>query len=589
MIISFSQRLRERFPLIYLVTAELEKVDNTGSRELRQERKQVKRIIKEQYRKYKNLEPIRTYERYFSRHGLEFPLSAIYEQVLTGKDIPTFSPLVDAVLLSSLKHRVLLDVKDLDRIEGGLMLDEGWEGEEFRNLKGELMFIQQGDLVLRDEKDIILSWLYGSGEKAKVHRDTKRAVILGLPVPGVDERRIELAVEEAVKLAVKACKAKAGRLEIHKPGEGLEERGLVFERIDPWGRVDVKDYKRLQDEFGIKPIEPLLKELKPHPYFERKIVFGHRDLERILQAIRKRKPWALMTGMMPSGPFHFGHKMVADEIIYWQSQGADVFICIADLEAYGVRKIGLEELRKTALEIYIPNLIALGLKPESCKIYFQSDWVPAYYRLVCMFSRKVTFNEFKDIYGDISPAKIQAALLQSADILHPQLELFGGPKPVLVPVGVDQDPHLRLARDLAERFKEFGFIRPSSTYHKFMRGLKGGKMSSSDPASYISLNDDPQTAKKKLMAAFTGGGGTVKEQREKGGNPDVCTVFDLFKYHLIKQEEELLRIYEECRTGKRICGDCKKQCSQLLIEFLEEHQKKFEKAKEKVKRFLAKV
>ena len=49
--------------------------------------------------------------------------------------------------------------------------------------------------------------------------------------------------------------------------------------------------------------------------------------------------------------------------------------------------------------------------------------------------------------------------MQVADILLPQIEEFGGPKKVVVPVGVDQDPHIRLTRDIAHRLnEELGFI-----------------------------------------------------------------------------------------------------------------------------------
>ncbi|MEM5798717.1 MAG: tryptophan--tRNA ligase [Candidatus Aenigmatarchaeota archaeon] len=585
--IAFSERLRERFPTIFTVSATITGVDNTGSRALRSERREIESIIKKQYRKFWMMKNVNAYEKYFTRHGIEFPLATMYRAVLEGKEIPTLSPLVDAILLAELKHCLLLDIKDLDRIEGGLVLDEGYEGEEFIDMHGEKQFIQQGDIVLRDDKGIILSWLYGPAQRTKVHRDTRNAIIIGLPVPGIEEKALETCIKDAVKYVMAACKGKVEGIEFHRQKEAVTEKQIVVERLDPWGKGDIKDYGRLQEEFGIQDIKPLVSQLKPHPYFSRGIIFGHRDLDVILKAINAKKPWVLMTGLMPSGPFHFGHKMIIDEVIYWQAQGVEVYLCMADLEAYAVRKMAMEDIKKIAIDEYLLNAIALGLKPEKCHFYLQSEWKPAYYRLVSMLSRKVTFNEFKDIYGDISPAKIQAALLQAADILHPQLKEFGGPKPVLVPVGVDQDPHLRLTRDLADRFKELGFIRPSSTYHIFMKGLKGGKMSSSDPASHIALSENPKAARRKIMSALTGGGGSVKEQREKGGKPEICTIFDMFRYHLA-DDKQLHRIYDECKKGKRICGDCKRECADALEAFLIEHQKRLEKAKRDVKKFIEK-
>ena len=78
-----------------------------------------------------------------------------------------------------------------------------------------------------------------------------------------------------------------------------------------------------------------------------------------------------MTGLMPSGKMHLGHKMVIDQVIYYQSLGADIFIGVADIEAYATRGYTLPETKKVALEEYITNYIALGLQP--CDIYFQSQ------------------------------------------------------------------------------------------------------------------------------------------------------------------------------------------------------------------------
>ncbi len=584
--IAFSQRIKERFPLFELALLEIDRIDNTGSRALRTERDKLKELIKREYKKPDQLKTIRAYNKIFARHGQICPLEEQINSITEGKDIPTASPLVDAVLLAQLKHAILLDVKDADRIEGQLTLDEALEGEEFEQLNGETVFLSQGDIVLRDGKGPILSLLNGPAARTKVHRDTKRAIIFALPVPGIDRSKLEAALREAAEFVKLACGGRPGEIEFHGK-KATHTKTLTIERLDPWGRVDVMNYTRLQEQFGIEPFEGLIaKILSPHPLMKRGIIFGHRDFDRILNSMKKRKPWVVMTGLMPSGKFHFGHKMVADQVIYYQSLGAEIFLCVADIEAYNVRRMAMAELRKIAIEEYLLNFIGLGLKPERCHFYFQSDWKPAYYRLAAQLARRVTFNEFKDIYGDVSPGKIQAVLLQASDILHPQLKEFGGPKPVLVPVGIDQDPHLRLTRDLATRYKpEFGFIPPSSTYHRLMIGLKGGKMSSSIPESYIALTEKPESAAKKLMAALTGGGGSVKEHREKGGRPDVCTVFEMFNYHLA-DDRLAKKVYEECRTGNRICRDCKRECADLLKRFLANHQKKLARAKEQIDKFL---
>jgi len=359
--------------------------------------------------------------------------------------------------------------------------------------------------------------------------------------------------------------------------------------IDPWESAIKLEYDKLFKYFGIKPFSEIRGEAEKtfgqlHQLLRRGVVFGHRDYNKILEAYKSGEGVALVTGFMPSGKFHLGHKMVADQIIFYQKLGFEIFIVLADIEAYTVRRLDRKKVIEYALYEYVANLIALGLeKNKRLHIYFQSNYDVPYYRLIQMFSRKVTLAELEAIYGKLEPSKIVSALTQAADILHPQLEYFGGFKYVLVPVGADQDPHIRLTRDIADRFHtELGLERPASTYHRFITGLDGNKMSSSRPEYAIFLTDPPEQAAKKVFKALTGGRATVEEQRKFGGVPEKCTVYELYVYHLIADDTELADIYKACRSGELLCGECKKQAAELLMKFLEEHQRRLEKAKDKV-------
>jgi tryptophanyl-tRNA synthetase len=369
------------------------------------------------------------------------------------------------------------------------------------------------------------------------------------------------------------------------------------ETIDPWGKMDVKDYGKLSKEFGIEPFASFAKKLpEPHISMRRGVVFGQRDFGKIEEAIDHKKPYVMMTGLMPSGKFHLGHRMLAEQIIYYQNHGGQIFLCVADIEAYNTRNGTLAELRKVAIEEYLLNYIALGLKPKNCDFYFQSDRSRdakksnAYYKLIGMLPKRVTFNEMEAIYGELTPGKIMSVFTQVADILHPQLPEFGGPRPVLVPVGVDQDPHIRLTRDLADRFtrnNDFHFILPSSTYHEFMKGLKGGKMSSSDPMSYIALTDTPEEAKTKIMKyAFSGGRGSVQEHREKGGVPEIDVAYNMLHTMFEPDDRKIRQIHDDYKSGKMLTGELKGILIEKLQKFLAEHAEKREKARDKVHEFL---
>ncbi len=436
-------------------------------------------------------------------------------------------------------------------------------------------------------------------------------------------------------------------------------------KIDPWSSTTYQDYKRLRDEFGIEEFsEDLYKDLpKQHHLLRRGIIFGHRGFKQIHDAILSKKPWAILTGLMPSGKMHLGHKMVIDEVIYYQSLGADINIAVADIESFATRGFTLDQTKEYALNEYITNYIALGLKPEKCRIYFQSKQEDVK-DMAYMLGKKINLSQMQATYGfdgQTNMSHVFSPLVQTGDILHVQLKKYGGGRPTLVPVGVDQDPHIRLCRDIAKahriynvtvtkdkkigvfvkvdenieklldnaekilykiNFKDlkkipkykaiyinkatkedipkideelvktepkyggYGFFQPSATFHRFMTGLTGEKMSSSKPESAIFLTDTPKEAKKKIMSSKTGGAQTLEEQKTHGGKPDECVVYELFLYHLIQDDQKLDEIYNECRQGKKMCGQCKKHAAELMQEMLLDLQEKRKKAEKEIKKYL---
>jgi len=353
--------------------------------------------------------------------------------------------------------------------------------------------------------------------------------------------------------------------------------------VTPWEVSGDIDYNRLIKQFGVSPLKELPNIFNENILFRRKVIFAHRDIQRILETIKNKKPFVMMTGLMPTGKFHIGHMVVAQQMIFYQKLGAKIYIAIADLEAYNARGQSLEESKKIALKEYVENYIALGLKPNSCEIYFQSERSKnskksnAYYRLQNILAKHATFNEFKAVYGEISPGKMLSALLQASDMLHPQLKEFEGQIPVLVPVGIDQDPHLRLARDISKRVKNF--IQLSSTYHIFVPGLSGGKMSSSEINSYIALTDSPKDVEKKIKKyAFSGGRETLAEHKKKGGNPDVDVSFQYLKMMFEPDDKKLKKIYDDYKSGKLLTSELKEILIKKINSFLKGHQEKMKKA-----------
>ena len=226
--------------------------------------------------------------------------------------------------------------------------------------------------------------------------------------------------------------------------------------IDPWGSSQTTDYSKIIEKFGLSSMDGVSLE-SPSRLHRRGIVFAHRDLEMILEAKRLGGPFGVLTGLMPSGKMHLGHSMVIDQVKWFQEQGGDVTIAVADLESTATRGISLAEGRRIASEEYVANYAALGLDPDKTTVYFQSQR-NIVQKLGFQLGKRTNLSELEAIYGfdgSTNLAHVQAPLVQAGDILHPQLDEFGGLRPIVVPVGIDQDPHLRLTRGLAAKTNWF--------------------------------------------------------------------------------------------------------------------------------------
>lgn len=344
-------------------------------------------------------------------------------------------------------------------------------------------------------------------------------------------------------------------------------------------------------ELGLKPMDRFV-QYNPNPsrLMRMGITFGHRDLESVAEAMANNQPWAVVSGLNPSGPLHFGHKQVFDELLWLQQQGADVYIPITNDESYVVDKAkSLAEARRVAYEQVIPSIIAMGFSPEKTHIFVDSDYMDIYNVAMDLskhLSLSRVFGVFgfgKDEEGENPGTIFYRGAVQLAHILLPQLEEFGGPKPTLVPVGIDQYPYILLARDVA---RKKDFIPPAGIFTKFTHGLDGqGKMSASRTASAIFLTDEPRVAQNKLRGAYTGGSVLASFQREHGGVPGVCPIYYLRTYHF----EEDNRVWEQCSNGEILCGQCKEAATQDVISYLVDHQEKLIEARKRIDEFILKT
>lgn len=233
------------------------------------------------------------------------------------------------------------------------------------------------------------------------------------------------------------------------------------------------------------------------------------------------------------------------------------------------------------------QMVALGFDMKRTKIFIHQKYTDIY-NFVIKLSKKVTLSTIKAIYGfddSVNSGKFFYPIIQAADILFPQQDRFGGKKSVVVPVGIDQDPHVRLSRDLAAKFK---LTKPSTIHMKYLSSLRGGpKMSKSIPGSAIFLNENPKKAAKYAMRALTGGRDTIEEQKKKGGEADKCVVYHYLKVFFDSKKESEER-HKKCYGGKLLCGECKKCLAGEVEKYLKDFQAKVKKAEKNIDKYMIK-
>ncbi|MAG38296.1 tryptophan--tRNA ligase [Candidatus Pacearchaeota archaeon] len=337
------------------------------------------------------------------------------------------------------------------------------------------------------------------------------------------------------------------------------------------------DNEKLVKEFGAGLVGTV-KDLPDFYTFKSGVMYSHRDFDKFLSALKKGEKCAILSGVNASGTLHIGHKAVFDTNLFFQKKyGIPVFIPISDDESYVSGKVkDQEEGLKNSMRL-AKELLAYGFDPK--KTYFIIDQIYTnIYNLAIKLSTRVNYSEIKASYGYRPEDNIGLHFypaIQSAHILFPQIE--EGMKNVLVPIGPDEDAHLRISRDIASRFE---LVKPSVLHSLFLPGIDGGKMSTSKPNSAIFLSDSEKEIRKKINKAFSGGQKTVEEHKKLGGNPDVDVSYLYLKY-LFLDEKKAKALAEKYRKGKILSGEMKKLFADEAVAFVSNFQKRLKKVSEK--------
>ncbi|MFZ5932699.1 MAG: tryptophan--tRNA ligase [Patescibacteria group bacterium] len=298
----------------------------------------------------------------------------------------------------------------------------------------------------------------------------------------------------------------------------------------------------------------------------------------------------VLSGIRATGRLHLGNYLgaVKGMLVLQEDPAYETFYMVADLHTL-TTPYNPKTLKDDVREVVL-DYLAAGLEPEKSTIFIQSQ-VPEHVELSYFFSTTVSLAKLQHLptYKEkvrqypqhLTLALLYYPVLMAADILVYKAEL--------VPVGIDQEPHLEATREIARKINVvYGTHLPLpkrfATKGEYIPSLTGeGKMSKSVEGSYINLTDDPKTIKEKLAKVPTDLGRGEKVPQE-GGVFALLTLTGLFLGE--KEKEKYEKEYLD--RGIRYAELKEKLAAAIYAELkpIQERRKIFEEDPQRVERIL---
>lgn len=283
------------------------------------------------------------------------------------------------------------------------------------------------------------------------------------------------------------------------------------------------------------------------------------------------KKEVVLSGIRPTGFVHLGNYFGAVRNWANMQKEYDCYFCVVDWHSLTTHP-DTKELRQHVHRL-LSELIASGLDPEQCVLYIQSDVpeIAELYLYLNMMAYKgelektSTFKEKARSQPDnINAGLLTYPVLQTADILiH---------RATNVPVGKDQEQHLEMARNFADRFNHrYGEVFPLPKAFNYGKELikimsldGSGKMSKSEnQMNTLYLADDNELLRKKIMKAKTDAGPTEPNSVK----PDyIQNLFGLMQ--LVSAPEVVTKFESDFNNCVIRYGDMKKQLAEDMVNFI---------------------
>lgn len=281
------------------------------------------------------------------------------------------------------------------------------------------------------------------------------------------------------------------------------------------------------------------------------------------------KKGRVFSGARPTGRQHLGNYLGAIKNYVAMQDEYDCVYCIVDVHALTTIET-TQELRLNTFEMAL-DWLASGIRPDESILFVQSH-VPevmelhTYLSMVTQFGKLTDLPTFKEKVRQ-QPENVNYGLLGYPVLMTADIVLY---KTDLVPVGIDQAPHIEFAREIVRsfnyRYNTKVLLEPQVRHTEVLKvvGIDGRDKMSKSLNNHIELASAPEETVKRVREMVTD---PARQRKTDPGNPDVCNVFTMHK--IFSPREEVDMINTECRRAGIGCVDCKLRFANNLNKHLE--------------------
>ncbi|HEX6269624.1 MAG TPA: tryptophan--tRNA ligase [Anaerolineales bacterium] len=281
------------------------------------------------------------------------------------------------------------------------------------------------------------------------------------------------------------------------------------------------------------------------------------------------KKGRVFSGARPTGRQHLGNYLGAIQNYVALQDDYDCVYCIVDVHALTTVET-TQDLWQNTTEMVL-DWLAAGIRPEESIVFVQSH-VPqvmelhTYLSMVTQFGKLTDLPTFKDKVRQ-QPENVNYGLVGYPVLMTADIVLY---KTDVVPVGIDQAPHLEFAREIVRsfnyRYNTKVLIEPQvkHTEVKKVLGIDGKEKMSKSLNNHIELASTPEETTARVREMVTD---PARIRRTDPGDPDVCNVYTMHK--IFSPQEDIQMVNIECRRAGIGCVDCKKLLAKNLNQHLE--------------------